>query len=86
MSRLALLVGAVPQRCSEGPIVRLLPGHWILRIEGLLDSVLTLNTEYFGSKPIHDGALFDIFEPADFQIKFAQRGTENFINVFAEKQ
>lgn len=86
MSRLALLVGARPQHCVEGPIVRLLPGHWILRIEGLKDSILVLTTESFDSKELTDGFLFDTFEPADFQIKFQKRGTESFINVFADAQ
>ena len=87
MSRLALLVGAVPQRCTQGPIVRLLPGQWVLRVEGLRDSTLRFNAQdHAGDTSLVDGTRIGVLIPCDFQVEFVKRGTEPFINVFAERQ
>lgn len=81
MSRLALLVGANPKRCSTGPVVRLLPGLWTLRIEGVTDSVISLDP--FGR--VVDCMEILARQSVDAQVIFLIRGNENFINVFADK-
>lgn len=86
MSRLALLVGAVPSRCIEGPVVRLLRGHWILHVEGIVDSDLTLLIQGFPASKLEHAMEIKLDEPTDVMIDFLKRGTEAFINVFADRQ
>ena len=81
MSRIALLVGAVPSRCKGGPIVRLLPGLWTMRIEHVIDSIIALGPH----SPLVNGLKVQVTGPTDVQIEFVERGSEKFINVFAER-
>lgn len=92
MARLALLIGAVPTRCTKGPVVRLLPGRWTLHIEHAIDSHLGIRLESGEGWSIFKDGKVTISSLAiegqrhrDVFIEFVERGTEAFINVFADK-
>lgn len=84
MSKLALLVGAIPRRCLAGPTVRLLPGVHLIHIEGQVDSTLCILVEGDTNELLH-GMRLRLEEPADVRVDFSKRGSESFINVMAEK-
>lgn len=86
MSRIALLVGAVPSRCKGGPIVRLLPGKYTLHVEHVVDSRLTFCVQGYPETLAENETEFKITEPTNVTLAFVERGTEKFINVFAESE
>lgn len=81
--RVALLVGAHPKRCSEGPIVRLLSGTHRFCVEGMLDSKLEIHRDGAFHSEVSDGEKIE--GPCKAQIYFKDRGTEKYITVMAEQ-
>lgn len=79
-TKLALLSGAVPSKCLQGPVTRIPVGDWSIRVFGLISSKLILHP--FG--PISTTALLSLKEPTEFQIQFEERGNEEYITVIAE--
>ncbi len=92
--KLALLVGANPRVCKEGPVVKLSEGKWILVPVGLVDTVLGL--QLTGNREITDG--FYVKRDSNFgievklgeniraQLVMKEAGNEPYIGVFAERQ
>lgn len=83
--RIALLVGACPRRCGEGPLVRLIQGEWRFEAEGLIDSIIHLRL-----RPSHNlvptaGSL-KLTAPVTVQPVFIHVGNENFVTLRAVRQ
>lgn len=79
--KLALIAGANPRVCKEGPKVRLFAGNWKFCVENHKDSAMVLHTE-LGQLPIHHDKEFTSSGEC-VQVKI-NGGTENYISVFAE--
>ena len=82
--RLALLAGASPQRSSDGPISRLIAGSYLIHIEGLLDSILTLDVNGIRQQ-LHHECKLNLSKHSDVQVKFGDRGSESFLSVIATR-
>lgn len=88
---IALLSGANPNICKEGPKVRLSPGRWKLECDGIRDSSLSLtltsiaNIENIMNHHVHHDSEVDVNESSICQIAFRNRGSERFINVTLRK-
>lgn len=80
----ALLLGANAQHSRGGPVVRVQAGRYRVRTHGLLESklALRLGSESTGELPDQ----FDLVIPTNIQIDFVERGSENSISVFAERE
>lgn len=83
--KMALLISASPKRSRGGPITRLSAGSWKLLFHRVKDSTigLRMNDLHYGT--IRDGAILEITEPATFQAEFEYRGTEEAIDIYAER-
>lgn len=95
MQRLALLSGANPRVCKDGPVVRLSSGKWRIDFEGVRESVLwiQLTSKPFERQdedqvvplPITDGHEVTLHIPSNARVIFQHRGSEPFISVMAQK-
>lgn len=83
--RIALLSGAVPKTCNDGPTVRLLAGTWRFHLQGLVDSILGLKVEGQPYTLVPNQHTLKVEIPAPVQLVFVTRGTEPYITAFAER-
>jgi len=84
--KIALLSGANPRVCKEGPTVRLLKGSWAIGVQGIIDSELTLHVDGYECTNVwHPGMTLHIDEAELVKLHFSKRGSESFIVAFAEK-
>ena len=84
--QLALLSGASPRHCVNGPAVRLHKGSWRLNIQGIVDSKLSLGVEgYEASNDAYDGMMIHCEDTEIVSLSFAVRGNEPYITAIAEK-
>ena len=84
--KIALLSGANPNTCKEGPTVRLLPGTWRFHLHGLVDSELAMKVGgYEGTNVIKNHLTLKFDETEQVQLFFSKRGSEQFITAFAER-
>lgn len=85
---LALVTGARPEYAGALAIIRLAPGRWRFRTQHVNDSIVKLRAVAPPSnidEPIQDGAILVVENPTTIQCYFEKRGTERFINIWAEK-
>lgn len=82
--KLALLAGANPRVCEEGPLVRLKEGHWKIISEGVVDSILALTDTSGASAKLNGITALELYDGGAFRVVFTKRGTEPFINLYAE--
>lgn len=82
--KLALLAGANPRVCAEGPLVRLKAGHWNIISEGVVDSELALTDESGNSAKLNGCTALELGCNSTFKVVFTKRGTEPFINFYAD--
>ena len=82
--QIALLTGASPKSCTVGPTVRLHSGKWRLVTNGLVDSKISFVLD--ATTPIsHDKDVELLIDgPCIISTLFKDRGTEQFISVYAE--
>ena len=86
--RQALIIGARPS-FSEGkefPNVPLGDGKWRLVVENHKDSEITYHTEMNGEhiEHKHGEVKIGVVGPCKINAKITKRGTESYVNVFAE--
>lgn len=83
--KLALLSGASPRTCQQGPVVRLLSGNYAIHIHGKNDSELALSVDGIVD-PMHlfHGAGLLLDKAVSVQVMFVKRGTEPYISILAE--
>lgn len=83
---LSLLVGTNPQRFSQGAIVRLQAGRWILQSDGVRDSSLFLTLLSNGETiSIQHDAEFVLEKSEHVQVDFCFRGQEKSITINVKK-
>lgn len=84
--QLALLVGANPRVCKEGPLVRLSKGFWNIRCVGVVDSELHLHAEGSADTiiPLPNNVPPSIGGDRNVSLSISKAGSELFIGVFAE--
>lgn len=95
MQRLALLSGANPRVCKDGPTVRLSSGKWKIEYEGVCSTelIILITSKPFESQDedqivpfrITDGHEITLHAPANVKLMIHQRGAEPFISVMAQK-
>lgn len=88
---IALLSGANPNVCKEGPKVRLSPGRWKIECDGVRDSSIFLTlisiadiNDVLTHHVSHESEV-DVPHSSVAQIGFRSRGNERFINVAIRK-
>lgn len=84
--RIAILVGACPLKCDRGPNIRLIPGRWLIEVEGAHTSVIRL---HFGDESHEilpaEKREFMFLLPVTTFADFSIRGPEPFVNVRARR-
>lgn len=89
---LALLSGASPRFCDNGPHVRLKPGKWKIEFDNVVNStfIITLIVplapfeDIHEPLPIHDGFVFELKKTTLARVSFMERGTEHFVSIRAK--
>lgn len=81
--KLALLAGANPRVCEEGPLVRLSAGHWNIVSEGVVDSELSLTDASGSSAKLNGITDLEMHTGGAMRVVFTKRGTEPFISFYA---
>ncbi len=85
--QLALLSGASPLTCKQGPVVRLQAGTWEFSIDGLVDSELSINRNSYPdqSELLKHGAQISCIDAIEVRVDFNKRGNERYITVNATR-
>ena len=89
--RLPLLLGARPQFSTKGPTVMIPEGSWRVTSEGIEKSRLRLDLT-FASDLLQaieingNGEQPSFVGPCRAELKFTNRGSEDFISIFAESK
>lgn len=85
--RLPLLAAARPRTAKCGPIVPLPSGMWRIFAEQLKDTVLELFINDASHSTLIAGTVYGytIEGPCNAQVLFTKRGSEEYINVSAER-
>lgn len=84
--QLALLSGASPLTCKQGPVVRLQAGTWEISVDGLIDSVLVLHRNFHTENVrINHGRIFTLHDACEAKVEFVERGSERHISINVKK-
>lgn len=88
--RLPLILGARPQFSTKGPVVMVPEGSWKVTSEGIVSSKLRLELTFAGD--LLQTLDIDKDSTPSFQglckaeLKFSNRGNEDFISIFADSK
>lgn len=75
-----ILLGANPKTANPGVLIPIRFEKWQVRVEGLIDSKLTLHSDLSGAITLNGGIYSG---PCKVIMRFDERGTEKSISAFA---
>jgi hypothetical protein len=86
-NRVALIAGANPRKCKEGPVVRLPLGKWLIGVHGKIDSEIAVYVGGVRICKLHDGCEINVTTDPDkgVRVVFEKIGNEEFISINATK-
>lgn len=85
MVKLAMLIGAKPQKDRIGPMVRLEAGSYVSKLENVQDSVILLCNSQGAIGRMIEGLVFENLQSDDYWTHISSVGKEKFINVSMER-